>query len=425
MAAFISNVLQMASRRSSKSSTCSHPRLPPRVEVFDPDGDMLLLVGKQVCTERSCNSAQNKASNAICFHVNSTIIAGASPAFGFVLYSPSAVNASGNSVEWTVRLPEDDPQAMHTIINILYGHFPVTLADEHMHIEQLLNLAILADKYDLVHHFTEWSAQWVQDMEPYWVGRKFVGKSTEDLESLLWIFWVLGHEPLYTYMILQIAFHSELDAAGKLTDPTEQLCFTNEFREVPVPPYAPIEIGHTRIEVLKMIRKHIKATLEEHLHGKRQSVWLRCRRMDGADDGAWRQSILVAFVEMLEAEGIWPLPSAYLLTASPRSLVEIFRVNPSIPAFMHHHDGQFCEPDGTFWERIEKLLREVRFTLPAQSAIHLSEQAVKSGLAGHFKSKGLAIGLDKGHWNVREILEFQEAVATSEHAPSARSQAQS
>ncbi|KAI0975341.1 hypothetical protein F4678DRAFT_323737 [Xylaria arbuscula] len=418
MAPFIENNLQMANHHSSKSGDCPHPKAPPEVEVFDPDGDMVLLVGKHKCTNASCINGQSGQPNAICFHVNSAIIAGASPAFGFVLYSPSAVSAAQrDAVKWTVRLPDDDPNAMQTVINILYGHYPITLADEHVDLEELLQLTILADKYDLVHHFAEWSAQWVRDMEPYWVGQRFIGKSTEDLESLLWIFWVLGHEPLYTYMVLQIAFHSELDAAGRLTDPAEQLCFTSEYHEVPVPPYALIEIGHSRIEVLKMIRKDIKTTLEEHLHGRQTKSWLRCRRTDGADDQAWRRSILIAFVEMLEAEGLWPLPSAYALTASPRSLVEIFRVNASIPSFAHRHAGRFCEADGAFWERIEKLLREVRFTLPAQSANHLSAQAAKSGLAGYFRSRGLGIGLDMGKWNVKEILEFHEAIAESECAP--------
>ncbi|KAI1287921.1 hypothetical protein F5Y03DRAFT_380200 [Xylaria venustula] len=417
MAPFIENILQMANCHSSKSGDCPHQKIPPAVEVFDPDGDMLLLVGKQKCSDTSCMNGQSRQPNAICFHVNSAIIAGASPAFGFVLYSPSAVSAARrDNVEWTVRLPDDDPQAMQTVINILYGHYPITLSDEHVNLEQLLQLTILADKYDLVHHFSEWSAQWVQDMEPYWVGRRFVDKSTEDLEVLLWISWVLGHEPLYTYMILQIAFHSELDAAGRLTDPVEQLCFTSAYREVPVPPYALIEIGHSRIEVLKMIRKDIKTTLEEHLHGKQKKTWLRCRRTDGADDRAWRRSILIAFVTMLEAEGLWPLPSAHTLTASPRSLVEIFRLNPSIPSFAHRHAGRFCEAEGAFWERIEKLLREVRFTLPAQSANHLAAQAAKSGLADYFRSRGLGIGLDKGRWNVKEIWEFYETLAESECA---------
>ncbi|KAI8955594.1 hypothetical protein F4801DRAFT_574340 [Xylaria longipes] len=421
MPPFIGNMLQIANRRAPGSSRCSHAKIPPTVEKLDARGDMMLLVGKQKCTDISCSDeGQNKQPNAICFHVSSAIIAGASPAFGLVLYSPSAEATKGDGVKWTVKLPDDDPQAMRTIIHILYGYYPITPPDEHMNLEQLLHLTVLANKYDLVHLFPKWSAQWVQDMEPYWVSKHFVRKSTEDLESLLWIFWVLGHEPLYTYMVLQIAFHSELDAAGKLTDPAEQLCFTNEYRNVPVPPCASVEAGHARIEVLKIIHKDIKETLEQHLHGIQRTNWLCCRRMDGEDDWGWRQSVFKSFVEMLEAEGIWPLPSAYMLTASPRSLVEIFRVNPNIPSFVHHHDGRFCDADGTFWERIDKLLREIRFTLPAASANHLGEQAVKSGLASSFKSMGPGLSPNKGNWNLKEILEFlefQKAVAESESVP--------
>ncbi|KAI0857030.1 hypothetical protein F4860DRAFT_374879 [Xylaria cubensis] len=418
MPLFIGNMLRIASQRSSNSNRCSHAKIPPAVETLDTHGDMMLLVGRQKCTDVSCgNERQNKQPNAILFRVNSTVVAGASPAFGLALYSPSAETAKEDGVKWTVRLPDDDPQAMRIIIHILYGYYPSTSSDEHMDLGQLLHLTVLADKYDLVHLFAKWAPRWVKDMEQYWVGRDFVRKSTEDLESLLWIFWVLGHEPLYTYMVLQIAFHCELDAAGKLTDPAEQLCFINESRDVPVPPCAFVEVGHVRIEVLKIIHKDIKETLEEHLHGSQRVNWrLRCRRMDGGDDWGWRHSVFESFVEILQAEGIWPLPSAYKLTASPRSLVEMFRVNSNIPSFIHHHNGRFCDADGTFWERIEKLLREVRFTLPDASAKHLHEQSLKSELAIYFKlsSTGSDHRSNKGHWNLIEILEFQDIIAERE-----------
>ncbi|KAI1131257.1 hypothetical protein F5Y10DRAFT_262439 [Nemania abortiva] len=419
MAPFINNLLQIPHRRSSRSSSdCGHPTAEPAMVAFDPYGDMMLIVGTKRCADRFCNEERrDKQPDAVCFHVNSAVIAGASPSFGLALYSPSAETLRGDNVKWIVRLPNDCPMAMHTIINILYGHYPTSTPDVHMDIEQLLNLTVLADKYDLVHLFPNWTAQWVSDMEPYWLGRKFVGKSTEDLEVLMWIFWVLGHEPLYTYMVLQIAFYSELDAAGKLTDPAGQLCFTHEYGCVPVPPCALIEIGHSRMDALKIIRKEIKETLEDHLHGRRKPSWLRCRRMDGDDDCGWRQSVLVSLVEMLVLEGIWPLPSAYTLTASPRSLVGIFRVNPNIPSFTHHHDGQFCDADGTFWEHIEKLLLEINFTLPAASAYYLGEQAMKSGLANYFKSRHPGISSDKGNWSLKEILEFQKAAAGSRCSP--------
>ncbi|KAI1153699.1 hypothetical protein F4825DRAFT_460954 [Nemania diffusa] len=414
MAPFVENLLRIPRRCSSVSSTCSHARVPPTVVTLDPCGDMMLVVGREKCVDRSCSDAkQSKQPNAVCFHISSVVVAGASPSFGLALYSPSGEVTMGEVVKWTVRLPDDDPQAMQTIINILYEQYPNSPSESHMDLEQLLHLTVLADKYDLVHLFPKWAAQWVRDMEPYWVGRKFVRKSTEDLEALLWIFWVLGHKPLYTYMVLQIAFHSELDAAGRLTDPAEQLCFTNEFRDIPVPPCAPIEIGHSRMEVIRLIRQDIKSALEKHLHGRREKGRLRCRRMDGADDWGWRRRVLTSFLEMLEAEGIWPLPSSYTLPASPRSLVEIFRVNPNIPSFIHYHGGQFCDANATFWERIEKLLFEIEFTLPAASANHLGEQAVKSGLATYFKLRDVGFSLDKGSWSLKEIVKFQIAFMRS------------
>ncbi|KAI0467162.1 hypothetical protein F4859DRAFT_278517 [Xylaria cf. heliscus] len=424
MPPFIGNLLQVASRQSSSSSRCSHAKIPPTMENLDAQGDMMLLVGKQKCTDVACHDERQKRQpNAICFHVNSAVVAGASPAFGLALYSPSAEATKEEGVKWTVKLPDDDPEAMRIIIHILYGYYPITPPDERRSIDQLLNLTVLANKYDLVHLFPKWVTYWVEDMELYWVGKHFVGQSTEDLESLLWIFWVLGHEPLYTYMVLQLAFYSELDAAGRLTDPAEQLCFTNEFRDVPVPPCATIEVGHVRIEVLKMIRKDIKETLGGHLNlnlnGNQKGNWLRCRRMDGKDDRGWRESVSRSFVEMLVNQRIWPFPSAYRLTASPRGLLELFRANPNIPSFVHHHHhgARFCDADGTFWERIEWLLREVSFTLPVASANHLREQAIKSGLASYFESKGTGLNPNKGHWSLTEILEFQAAIVEDEFIP--------
>ncbi|KAI1191514.1 hypothetical protein F5B17DRAFT_382189 [Nemania serpens] len=255
MAPFIDSIRRITSRRSSQGSDCSHLWVPPTMVTLDANGDMMLLVGKQKCAHGSCNDArQNRQPNAICFHLNSAVVAGASPSFGLALYSPSAEATRDDGVKWAVNLPDDDPQAMRTIISILYGNYPASSLDKHMDLEQLLQLTVLADKYDLVPILQRWVPQWVRDMERYWVGRTFVRQSTEDLESLLWIFWVLGHEPLYAYMVLQIAFYSQLDAAGKLTDPAEQLCFTNEFREVPMPPCAPCKI-HTHTISLSLTNK--------------------------------------------------------------------------------------------------------------------------------------------------------------------------
>ncbi|KAI8624234.1 hypothetical protein F5Y19DRAFT_324670 [Xylariaceae sp. FL1651] len=381
---------------------CPHTKIAPTSISFDPKGDLFLLVGRQKCYQDPCVSLENHQhlySNAMYFQVNSERLLGASPALRFTLRA-----AKKASEKWVVKFPDDDSYSMLTIIYILYGHTTSPPFTQTMNIEQLLSLTILANKYDLTHLLKNWSVKWVKDMEPYWFGEKFIGKPTEHLEALLWIFWVLGHEPFYTHMMLQLAAYSGLDAGGRLADPAGSLCFINAY-DLPVPPLAPIDIAHIRNGMLKFIRKSIKETLEEHLYGSCNKSWVRCCRMDGRDDLPWRRSVLRSFVGMLQAEGLWPLPSAYDMTASPKFLVERFRRHPNLAAFTHHRNGRYCHPDGTFWERIEKIIREVRITLPAQASNHLKEQAMKSGLADHFESMGLTA--DRVNWNMEETLEFQ------------------
>jgi hypothetical protein len=171
------------------------------------------------------------------------------------------------------------------------------------------------------------------------------------------------------------------------------------------------EIGHARIEILRIMRKEIKVTLEEHLHGAENEGYMRCTRLDGEEDVSWRQSVLRGFVEALEAEKIWPLPSAYDMTMSPKNLVLFFRINPNLPAFTHKGlNGRFCETDGTLWERTAQVLRNIRFYIPAATAHHLSKQAIKSGLNKYYDSMGLK--LDKGSWSIKEVMEFHLAAVT-------------
>lgn len=149
--------------------------------------------------------------------------------------------------------------------------------------------------------------------------------------------------------------------------------------------------------------------------------------MDGKDDSSWRRRVFRSFVRVLDKEGMWPIRSSYEVTASPRSLVELFHNNANLPSFVHHGgdgdgdqvcegDDQFCDVDGTFWRRIENVLRGVYFTLPSVSVDYMSRQAEKSGLASYFKARGLDLRSENGTWNMRAILKFQRAVVESDGA---------
>ncbi|KAI1825654.1 hypothetical protein F4861DRAFT_537900 [Xylaria intraflava] len=402
---------------SSDGDNCPHLKLDPTEHIMDEHGDMLIFVGKPKCNVDTCEQGGDKTPNQVCFKVNSITVASTSPTLGLIVYSPRGI-VTGQPAQWHVDLLEDDPQSMVIFMNILYDRFPTSPVDIHMDLERLLKLTVLANKYNIVPYLAKWSAQWIREMKCYWVGRTFIKQSTEDLESLLWIFWVLGDAPLYSQMILQLAFHSELDTRQQLTDPAEQLCFVNELRELPTPPQAIDEIKQTRQQALMAIRKDIKITLEDHLHGNRDKLD-HCTRVDGRDDYGWRHSILRLFVNMLQKQNLWPVPYADELTVSPRSLIELFRANPNIPHFVHRFDDSACDAEGTFWEHIEVILREeIRFTPGERTATHLKNQAEKSGLAEYLHLGDSELSAEKDSWTLKEIREFQDAIHIARRVPS-------
>ncbi|KAI0409809.1 hypothetical protein F4802DRAFT_2483 [Xylaria palmicola] len=405
-------------RPTSEAFTrCSHPKVRPVMEEIDANADINLIVGAPKCTAHDCdNEAQNIRKDRICFRVNSAILGRASPALGFTFYSPreEVFPPEDDPTGWTAHLPDDDPEAMRTIIHILYGRYPLPPQDTYMDLDALLNLTVLAEKYDLVHLFQPWSVQWMRDMEPYWLDRSFMEESTEDLESLLWIYWVLGHEPMYAYTVLQITMHCGQDIDWDLKDPTDHLAFTQGSRVAPQTPCAKLDVCTVRNKLFKVIMENIKQTLGDHLCGKPRQDGVRCRRSDHVDDGGWRRSVYRSLEILLLEEMIWPVPPAIAVLASPREMVETFRAHPNIPAFAHRGSAPFCEPVGPFWEWIEGQIQTATFHLRVPDAGYLSRQAAKSGLASYLASKRTRHRPDKGHWNLIEVLQFMEDIVKSE-----------
>ncbi|KAI1177324.1 hypothetical protein F4777DRAFT_542594 [Nemania sp. FL0916] len=388
---------------------CPHPKIPLTQIIVDQACDMLLIVGEQRCIE-SCSMTKSGyiKPQGICFHVNSYMLGGASPAFGLTLQSPTAVNKDDASrVKWKVKMPSDDPEAMRIIVNILYDQYTVPPLSEPMELGLLYQLTALAQKYDLVHLFRPWSAQWVRDMERYWVDVTFKGQSAKNLESLLWVYWILGHAPLYSYMVLQIAFHSQIDVLGKLTDLAGQLCFTSEQDTIHVPPLAKDEIRKTRVKVLEEIRTAIIDAIEGHFLGSENTI--PCMRIDNEDDLGWRKAVRASCLKLLEAENLWPVPVAYEMTPSPRSISHIFRANPNIPNFAHvfnNGTNVSCEAIGPFWDRVEAIMYNYDFVLPKATQILLNKHAVNSGLAGYHGVRDTPLKFDKAVWNVKDVLAF-------------------
>lgn len=124
--------------------------------IIDPDGDLQLSVGITGCFERPT-----------VFVCCSKTLSRASKVWKTMLYGPwkESRDASGNQGEWVVELPDDKPKPMATMLNIMHSRFenlPVIGAQSTL--EELYELAVLSDKYDLAKMLRPWASSWLQPL---------------------------------------------------------------------------------------------------------------------------------------------------------------------------------------------------------------------------------------------------------------------
>lgn len=114
--------------------------------TLDPSGDLLLIV--------------NQAARQKTFRVSSVAMGLASPVWRAML-SPSGKFKEAHSKNGEVCFPEDDPDAMFTVLSAVHYQFqyiPKTLSSEN-----LLNLGIVCDKYDVTKLMMPWyKSNWLK-----------------------------------------------------------------------------------------------------------------------------------------------------------------------------------------------------------------------------------------------------------------------
>ncbi|KAK1770178.1 hypothetical protein QBC33DRAFT_313487 [Phialemonium atrogriseum] len=155
---------------------------------FDPDGDLRLEVGP------------DKANCVVC----SRTLSRASAVWKKMLNGPF-LESRPRDGEWIVELPEDDYKALTLVLNILHFRFdripdPTTLT-----VDELFNLTILTDKYDLAHLLRPW----VRPLSGSLLSQD------HDLR-LLWIAWELGHMRLFRDIAERVLSSAFLDQTGSL-----------------------------------------------------------------------------------------------------------------------------------------------------------------------------------------------------------------
>lgn len=171
---------------TSKSSLRSEPI------YFDPDGELYLEVGPEKVVYVVCPRS----------------LARASPVSKRMLYGGFA-EAKPATGDWRVPLPEDNPEALELLLNIIHGHF-AEIPDEIDEIE-LYEAAVLTNKYDLTHIVRPWAQPWLADL-----------KLQMDIPAhRIWIAWELGDQELFISELDDLRLDCSSNAEGDLVDYTE------------------------------------------------------------------------------------------------------------------------------------------------------------------------------------------------------------
>ncbi|RYP23530.1 hypothetical protein DL765_001044 [Monosporascus sp. GIB2] len=170
-------------------------RRPDRVQI-GAVGDLCLKVGSNRCTvDTTEDGPEHYHEYATIYVVNSKLFC-LSAIWEALLnqgFAKSKRPKPGSGQDWIVEVPEDDPEAMLIILNILHNRFGgVPKGEKAMSIHSLYRLTVLTDKYGLTSLLQPWAQTWTKGIKDELPWNKGVPAEKPSLrisclERLLWI----------------------------------------------------------------------------------------------------------------------------------------------------------------------------------------------------------------------------------------------
>jgi hypothetical protein len=170
---------------------------PPTIHL-DGDGDLRLR-------------ATAKEGHTQDFIVCSRSLMRLSPVFK-VLLSGGFAESRPTEGEWLVALPDDDPEALLTLLNIIHGGFG--LVPDKPRLEELYRILCVANKYDMTEAVRPWAGNWAKLAE-----EAQRDKTGGNPAMLTFIAWELGHQELYAKIIQRFVGECSINENGHLKTP--------------------------------------------------------------------------------------------------------------------------------------------------------------------------------------------------------------
>ncbi|KAI0021728.1 hypothetical protein F4780DRAFT_263363 [Xylariomycetidae sp. FL0641] len=428
--------------RDTSTHACVHAPLNPSQVVVDPDGDLYLHVGKTKClpsaeseydtsdtgsdtseseeeeedeeeeeeeaeeeedtTDDGSNGdgpdesheTQNQSDQpsnggheheqAVVFRVCSKTMSRASPVWKRLLYGGFAESIKPHNQDWVVYLPEDDPKALATLLNIIHSRFEhVPRVTDAFSLDYLYQLTVFTDKYDLAAVLRPWASTWMKNMRKGYSEWRNTPPSEIpffDIERRTWVAWEMGDRRLFACMLAELARYCHVDCDGSLQ------CYIGG-ESVPLFSRSMAVPG-----AYDLVQRYRTKHIANILHLLENTVTWLCRRPSDLPTSHSYQcihgstqkeqancdaSMLGVMMQSLTHRRLWPLPAASKITTN---LVELLRSCSRLKStsIMVGHDARPCS--ALVREDLERAGSIDSLELEDVHRAHLETQAKKSGL---------------------------------------------
>lgn len=113
--------------------------------------------------------------------------------------------------EWVVSLPEEQPKALLTVLNIIHGRY--TEVPKILSLEQLYLILVLTHKYDMVQKAQPWATSRSS------LATLLAEEGKGDNAQLIFVVWELGQEQIFRALVDDLVMVCSIDSEGQLTTP--------------------------------------------------------------------------------------------------------------------------------------------------------------------------------------------------------------
>jgi hypothetical protein len=188
---------RVAASRASARDDNAPPLTPVSSEtvVVDPRGDLKLVVGETKTVFQVCSRALARSASY----------------WDTLLYGRfSKGQAQQNGSDWCIPFPEDDPDGMKLILDVVH-HRHEALPD-HVPCDLLFQVTVLADRYDMIGCLSTFWGDWCCDHS-----RKTMWKmAPQDLTEHLWLYHKLGDERGFRIAVRTLVFRAAINGRDEL-----------------------------------------------------------------------------------------------------------------------------------------------------------------------------------------------------------------